>query len=109
MRGAVIFGCLVSINARRGRNQYPQTENARVRRGIGREDQDSNDAVKRHVGSHAAALLPRVRLIQERGSVLYMRVASESEGDWAALSSFAHEPASPSLLFLDSPRRSRWH
>ena len=81
MRGAVIFGCLVSINARRRRNQYPQTENARVRGGISREDQDSNDAVKRHVGSHAAALLTRVRLIQERGSVLYIRVASESEGD----------------------------
>ena len=93
MRGAVIFGCLVSINARRGRNQYPQTENARVRGGISREDQDSNDAVKRHVGSHAAALLPRVRLIQERRSVLYIRVASESEGDGASPIKLAHEPA----------------
>ena len=27
------------------------------------------------------AMLPQVRLIQERGSVLYIRVASESEGD----------------------------
>ena len=81
MRWAVIFGCHVSTNVRRGRNLYPQTENARVRCGFSGEDQDSNDTVKRHVGSHAGALLQRVRLIQERGSVLYIRVASESEGD----------------------------
>ena len=35
-----------------GRKHSPLTENARVCRGVSREDEYSYDAVKRHVGSH---------------------------------------------------------
>jgi hypothetical protein len=53
MRRAVVFGYLKSINVdfELGSRSL-LTENARVRRGISGENQYSDDAVKRHIGSH---------------------------------------------------------